>query len=82
MLAGIEEASASARMNQYERGKHEPDLSMVERLARVLNVPVALFYAEDDEEAELLYLFHRMGHEDRSEVLAIAKAHHKDGNDG
>jgi transcriptional regulator with XRE-family HTH domain len=25
VLAGIDEASASARMNQYERGKHTPD---------------------------------------------------------
>jgi transcriptional regulator with XRE-family HTH domain len=25
VAAGIEEASASHRMNQYERGKHEPD---------------------------------------------------------
>lgn len=73
VLAGIDEASASARMNQYERGKHEPDLSMVERLARVLNVPVALFYAEDDEEAELLFMFHRMDSEGRHSMLAMAK---------
>ncbi len=26
ILAGIDEFSASARMNQYERGKHSPNL--------------------------------------------------------
>jgi transcriptional regulator with XRE-family HTH domain len=36
VLAGIDEMSASARMNQYKRGKHEPHFSLVERLAKVL----------------------------------------------
>lgn len=53
-LAGIDEASASGRMNHYERGRHEPDFTMVERLAAVLNVPEAYFYAKDDEIAHLL----------------------------
>ena len=39
ILAGIEEASASARMNQYERGKHQPDYSVVEKIAKILDVP-------------------------------------------
>jgi transcriptional regulator with XRE-family HTH domain len=47
--AGIDEASASARMNQYERGKHEPDFSMVERIATVPDVPEAYFYPKDDD---------------------------------
>ena len=51
VLAGIDEMSSSARMNQYEKGKHEPDFSMVERIARVLNMPTAFFYAESDDEA-------------------------------
>ena len=66
--AGIEEASASARMNQYERGKHEPDFLMVERIAQVLNVPEAYFYAKDDMTAWLLVAFHRMP-EDRRQVV-------------
>ena len=28
ILAGIDEASASVRMNQYEKGKHTPDFEM------------------------------------------------------
>jgi transcriptional regulator with XRE-family HTH domain len=41
VLAGIDEMSSSAFMNQYERGKHEPDFSLVEQVAQVLDVPEA-----------------------------------------
>lgn len=60
VLAGIDEMSSSARMNQYERGKHEPDFSMVERLAQVLNVPECYFYCKDDDLASLLVHLHRV----------------------
>lgn len=73
VIAGIDEMSASARMNQYERGKHVPDLSMVERLASVLNVPAAYFYAVDDNLARLLLMFHRLKHSDKNRILAIAE---------
>ena len=53
IAAGIDEASASARMNQYERGKHVPDYHTLCKLASVLGAPVAYFYA-NDHEAELL----------------------------
>ena len=53
IAAGIDIASASARMNQYERGKHVPDYETLCMLALVLNVPVPFFYA-NDAEAELL----------------------------
>ena len=46
--AGIDEFSASPRINQYERGKHIPDLETVERLARILGLPAPFFYARDD----------------------------------
>ena len=69
VLAGIDEMSASARMNQYERGKHEPDFSMVGRIARVLNMPTSFFYAEDDDEARLLRWFYRLGAEERAELM-------------
>ncbi|MCL1825080.1 MAG: helix-turn-helix domain-containing protein [Betaproteobacteria bacterium] len=69
VLAGIDEMSASARMNQYERGKHEPDFSMVERIARALNVPVSFFYAEDDDEAKLLRWFCQHSEKERAELM-------------
>lgn len=52
--AGIDESSASARMNQYEKGTHAPDFSMVKSIATVLKVPTAYFYCEEDELAELI----------------------------
>lgn len=73
VLAGIDEMSSSARMNQYERGKHEPDYSMVERISKVLNVPEAYFYAKDDEMAWLLVTFHRMPIADREKVVEVVR---------
>ncbi|AJX00884.1 helix-turn-helix transcriptional regulator [Burkholderia gladioli pv. gladioli] len=52
--AGIDEFSASARINQYERGKHLPHLVMGQRLARTLHVPTSFLYEEDDLLAALL----------------------------
>ncbi|MDM5181831.1 helix-turn-helix transcriptional regulator [Massilia sp. DJPM01] len=69
VLADVDEMSASARMNQYERGKHEPDFSMVERIAKALNVPESYFYAKDDEAAWLLVVFHRMTPPDRQKLI-------------
>ena len=57
ILAGIDEFSASARMNQYERGVHMPDLKFVEKLAKVLKVPAPYFYAREDGLAEWILLF-------------------------
>ncbi len=54
VAAGIDEMSASPRINQYERGKHAPDFQMVKRLAVVLKVPASYLYSEDDDLAETL----------------------------
>ena len=37
--AGLEPASASARMNRYELGKRAPDAMTLENLGEVLNAP-------------------------------------------
>jgi transcriptional regulator with XRE-family HTH domain len=73
VLAGIDEMSASARMNQYERAKHEPDWLTVQRLAAVLQVPVAYLYADDDATAELLLAFNSLPLEAREEALVAVK---------
>jgi transcriptional regulator with XRE-family HTH domain len=56
VAAGIDEMSASPRVNQYEKGKHAPDFQMVKRLAAVLQVPAAFLYTEDDDLAEALVI--------------------------
>lgn len=57
----IDDFSASARINQYERGNHMPDLQTVTRLAAVLNMPAAYFYCEDSELAEGIVKFGALG---------------------
>jgi transcriptional regulator with XRE-family HTH domain len=78
VLAGIDEMSASARMNQYERGKHEPHSSLVERFAKVLAVPESFFYEKDDEVAHLLVFLHRKSADERHQVIAHVLEHFRD----
>ena len=71
---GIDESSASARINQYERGKHAPDFLTVCNLAKVLGVPVAYFYAEEDTLAELITLFGKLKVSERKVLLSFAES--------
>ncbi|WP_323016232.1 helix-turn-helix transcriptional regulator [Castellaniella sp.] len=71
VLAGIDEMSASARMNQYERGKHVPDFGTISRIAKVLNVPPSYFYSVADDEAVLLVTYHRLIRPQKAKVLAF-----------
>ncbi|WP_454828382.1 helix-turn-helix domain-containing protein [Pseudoxanthomonas wuyuanensis] len=59
--AGLDEFVASTRVNRYEAGVHQPDLQTLQRMAKVLGQPVAYFYAEDDELAQLIKDFKRQG---------------------
>lgn len=63
--AGLDEFVASTRVNRYETGVHQPDLQTLQRLAKVLNLPVAYFYAEDDELARLIAEFKGKGKQKR-----------------
>ncbi|CAI4168480.1 helix-turn-helix domain-containing protein [Alteromonas sp. 009811495] len=57
ILSGMDEFSASARMNQYEKGVHSPDFKTVKALAEVLKVPTAFLYCEEDDLAEQIASF-------------------------
>ena len=57
--AGIDQFSASARMNQYETDKHVPDFGTIKRIAKVLKMPTAYFYCEDDELADVIKKWYR-----------------------
>jgi transcriptional regulator with XRE-family HTH domain len=69
ILAGIDEFSASPRINQYERGKHVPDVYMVERLARVLNIPVIYLYCENETMAAIILELNTLNEEAKASVL-------------
>lgn len=68
--AGIDEFSASARISQYETGKHVPRYAIACKLADVLRVPVAFFYAQDDAVAQLLLLWQESGQAARQKAIA------------
>lgn len=70
--AGIDEASASARMNQYEKGVHAPDVSLAIRLAEILSVPLAYLYCEEDDIAELLLAAHDLADDQRRCLIESA----------
>ena len=56
--AGLDEFVASTRINRYELGIHAPDYQIAARLARVLNVPIAFLYCDNDEMAQMILAFH------------------------
>lgn len=70
--AGLDEMSASTRMNRYERGKRIPNPAFVSQLGKVLDVPASFFYAVDDDEAELLLTFHRLDMHSKRKLVNLA----------
>ena len=71
--AGLDEMSASARMNRYEMGKRMPNPVLVERLGAVLGIPGCYFYATDDDTARLLLAFNQLTASDRAKVIDLAE---------
>lgn len=69
--AGIDPSAASPRVNQYETGKHRPDPNMTEKLCEVLGVPVAYLYCEDDDLANLVAAYPRLGVNDRKILIKL-----------
>jgi len=67
--AGIDQFSASPRINQYERGKHTPDLKTVERLCKVLKIPAPYLYTQDNLLAEAILLFNDLNLKDKKKLL-------------
>lgn len=73
-LAGLDEMSASSRMNQYERGKHTPGFFLIERLAQALNIPTPWFYTRDDDLADLLLAYNALPAHVQRKVVAYVKS--------
>lgn len=71
--AGIDEFSASARINQYEKGKHTPAIQTSQRLARALLVPTGFLYEDDDLLANLLTIAGKLSKEKKKALLASAE---------
>lgn len=73
VLAGLDEMSASARMNQYEREKHVPGPTTVASIAAALRLPVSYFYEPDDEIADAILVLGEMGKPARRRALAMLR---------
>jgi transcriptional regulator with XRE-family HTH domain len=71
--AGMDAFGASARINQYERAKHMPDVTTAARLCRVLAVPTPYLYAEDDALAAWILVFGRLSPAARRVIARKAK---------
>ena len=69
LRAGLDPAVASPRINQYERGKHEPQLKTAKRLAEVLGIPPAFLYTEDDLLAALLLRWNELSLRQKKDLL-------------
>ncbi|MBY6094668.1 helix-turn-helix domain-containing protein [Ferrimonas balearica] len=69
MSLGMEPNTASARMNQYEKGKHTPDYQTMQRIAAELRVPVAYFYCEDELLAQILCAVAKCSKEEQEHLL-------------
>ncbi|MET1079962.1 MAG: helix-turn-helix transcriptional regulator [Pseudomonas sp.] len=70
--AGLDPSVASTRINRYEMGVHRADQPITQKVAEVLNIPVAYLYADYDGLAELILTFERATAEQKAYLLEVA----------
>ncbi|MDP8079774.1 helix-turn-helix domain-containing protein [Phocoenobacter skyensis] len=51
---GLDEFVASTRINRYEKGIHQPDFQTLSNIAKVLDIPVAFLFADDELSKKIL----------------------------
>lgn len=66
---GLDESSSRARISRYESGVHEPPVRTAQAIAKVLKVPLAYLYCEDDQIASVLLVLERLAAPDRMKVM-------------
>lgn len=71
---GLDESCASTRISRYEHGIHVVEPNTAERIAQVLDVPLAYFYADTEEFAELTNIFDHQDHERQQRLLNFARS--------
>ncbi|MFP1908159.1 helix-turn-helix domain-containing protein [Lonsdalea quercina] len=70
IAAGIDEFVASTRINRYEKGVHEANIVTASRLAQALDIPLAYFYADDDNLAKMILKFSALSVAQQNTLLA------------
>lgn len=73
IVAGLDDFVASTRINRYELGVHKVDYPFACKLAEVLEAPVAYFYADDDQLAELILLYGLGTRKQKNQLLELAR---------
>jgi transcriptional regulator with XRE-family HTH domain len=73
IMMGMEEDSASGRMNHYEKGRHTPDISTLRKMAEALGVPLNYFFCEDESTAELSIEIAKLSPQKKEQLLNIIK---------
>ncbi|WP_419239079.1 helix-turn-helix domain-containing protein [Photobacterium leiognathi subsp. mandapamensis] len=67
---GMDESSASGRMNHYEKGRHTPDVATLLRMAKELGVPLNYFFCENETTAELVCLISKMTEDEQKQLIS------------
>jgi len=70
---GLDESSASSRMNHYEKGRHMPDIHTLKKMAEELDVPLAYFFYESELSAELICLIEKLSDEEKQNIICSIK---------
>ena len=72
LLFGVDDPNVAApRISRYERGMSKPNLKVIEKLAKLLDLPVAYFVATSDVVAEASLVISRMGPEEQQRALKL-----------
>ena len=73
MAAGVNPDVARTRINRYEKGVNECDLRTAQRLAEALEMPLAAFFAHDDDLQDLIILYSKLPTFEQQMLLAYFK---------
>ncbi|WP_166421710.1 helix-turn-helix transcriptional regulator [Pseudoalteromonas sp. Z1A8] len=66
---GMDQSSASSRMNHYEKDRHTPDIQTLQRMADELKVPLNYLFCDSAESAELACLIDCLSVEEKQKLI-------------
>ena len=68
---GFDRSHGTARISQYETGKHAPDFAMAKKMADALGVPVAYLYCDDEKLAKLIVASSKLSESEIDKLLTL-----------
>lgn len=69
ILAGLDPFVASTRINRYEQDVHSADAATAAELAKVLGVPLAYLYADNERLARMIKAFSSLSAAEQDRVV-------------